>query len=96
MTDIMALDRLRFHNIPVSDTDTPSQVATELAEVIDEGIEDARGDLATRQDLEILRLDLMHTIKDEISRLPRWSMVTGISLGGAIIALLIALIVRGG
>ena len=92
----MALDRLRFHNILVRDMDVLSETATELADVVDEGIVDSTRDLATRHDLDVLRLDLLHAFKDEMNRLLRWLMVAGISIGGAIIALLIALIIRGG
>jgi hypothetical protein len=85
----MALNRLRLHNILVQDMNAPSEAATEVAEVIDEGIQQSTDGLATRQDVE-------HAITREVNRLLRWLMAAGITIGGAIIALLIALIVRGG
>ena len=85
----MALNRLRLHNVLVQDMDAPSEAATEVAEVIDEGIQQSTDGLATKRDVE-------HAITKEVNRLLRWLMAAGITLGGAIIALLITLIVRGG
>ncbi len=84
----MALNRLRLHNILVQDMDAPSGAATEVAEVIDEGIKGSTDGLATKLDVE-------HAITSEVNRLLRWLMTAGITIGGAIIALLIAIIVRG-
>ncbi len=84
----MALDRLRFHNILVREMDAPSATATELAEVVDDGIERATNDLATRRDVE-------HAITNEVNRLLRWMVAIGATIGGTIIALLIALIAQG-
>ena len=84
----MALDRLRFHNILVHEMDAPSETATELAEVVDDGIKRATNDLATKRDVE-------HAIANEVNRLLRWMVAIGATIGGTIIALLIALIVRG-
>ncbi|MCY3923009.1 MAG: hypothetical protein OXG27_11520 [Chloroflexi bacterium] len=95
----MALDKLRFHNILVGEMGAPSEAATELADVVGLGIDEATEGLATKQDLQAglweLRLELLHAFKDEMNRLLRWMMAAGITIGGAIIALLIALIVRG-
>ena len=84
----MALDRLRFHNVLVREMDAPSVVATELAEVVDEGIEESTAGLATRQDVELV-------IERQVNRLLRWMIGIGAVIGGAIIGLLITLIVRG-
>lgn len=84
----MALNRLRLHNIRVQEMDAPSDAATEVDEVIDDGIKGSTDGLATKKDVE-------HAITKEVNRLLRWLMAAGITIGGAIIALLIALIVRG-
>ncbi len=88
----MALNRLRFHNILVQEMDAPSEAATELAEVVDEGIEQSKNDLATKHDLDLLRLEIIRQFNNHL----RWLLAAGISIGGAIIGLLIALIIRGG
>ena len=88
----MALDRLRFHNILVQEMGAPSAAASELADAIDSGF----SDVATKQDLLVLRLELQNAFKDEMNRLLRWLIAGAFTIGGAIIALLIALIVRGG
>ena len=85
----MAFDRLRFHNILVRGMNAPSTAATELAEIVDEGITTATDGLATKRDVE-------HAISKEVNRLLRWLVATGVTIGGAIIALLVALILRGG
>ena len=85
----MALDRLRFHNILVREMDAPSPAATELAEVADEGIRSSTSDHATKQDVE-------HAIDMAINRLLKWMIGAGITIGGAIIGLLVALVMRGG
>ena len=85
----MALDRLRLHSILVQDMNAPTGAATEIAEVIDEGIKEPTDGLATKLDVE-------HAITREVNRLLRWLMAAGITLGGATIALLMTLIVRGG
>lgn len=88
----MALNRLRFHNILVQDMDAPSEAATELAEVVDEGIEQSKDGLATKHDIDLLRLEIIGQFNSHL----RWLLAAGISIGGAIIGLLIALIIRGG
>ena len=85
----MALDRLRFHNILVREMDAPSPAATELAEVVDEGIRSSTSDHATKQDVE-------HAIDMAINRLLKWMVGAGVIIGGAIIGLLVALVMRGG
>ena len=85
----MALDRLRFHNILVREMDAPSPAATELAEVVDEGIRSSTSDHATKQDVE-------HAIDMAINRLLKWMVGAGVIIGGAIIGLLVALFIRGG
>ena len=84
----MALGRLRFHNILVREMDAPSVAATELAEIVDEGIESSTAGLATRQDVELV-------IERQVNRLLRWMIGIGAVIGGAIIGLLITLIVQG-
>ena len=88
----MALDRLRFHNILVQEMGAPSEAAADLAAAIDDGF----SDVATKQDVLVLRLELQNAFKDEMNRLLRWLIAGGFTIGGVIIALLIALIVRGG
>ena len=56
--------------------------------MINEGIQQSTDGLAIKQDVE-------HAITKEVNRLLRWLMTAAITLGGAIVALLIALIVRG-
>ena len=68
--------------------DAPSVAATELAELVDEGIEASTAGLATRQDVELV-------IDRQVNRLLRWMIGIGAVIGGAIIGLLITLIVRG-
>ena len=68
--------------------DAPSVAATELAELVDEGIEASTAGLATRQDVELV-------IERQVNRLLRWMIGIGAVIGGAIIGLLITLIVRG-
>ena len=87
--EIMALDKLRFHNILVRGMGAPSESATDLAETVDSGITDATRDHATKQDVE-------HYIDKAINRLLRWMIGGGIAIGGSIIGLLIALVMRGG
>ncbi len=76
--------------------DAPPNAATGLAEVVDEGIKDATDNLATKQDLELLRLQVLSAFHEEMTRQLRWLLAAGVTIGGAIIALLIALIARGG
>ncbi len=91
----MALNRLRFHNILVKEMDAPSDAATELAEVVDEGIEDGREELGTKRDLEILRLRLSTEIQTRFNSQLRWIMVMWGSTLAAIVALAAAVIARG-
>ena len=96
----MALNRLRFHNILVREMDAPSPAATELAEVVDEGIADATDDLATKRDMttaiDQLRIEMQLMFHEEINRQLKWMIGAGITIGGAIIGLLVALVMRGG
>ena len=75
----MALDRPGFHNILVQDMDAPPDAATELTEVVDEGIKSSTDDLATKQDLdsglERLRLELLAEIQSRFNSHLRWIMV---------------------
>ena len=87
----MALNRLRFHNILVQDMDAPSEAATELAEVVDEGIEESKRELATKHDLNLLQPEIIRQFNSHL----RWLLTAGVTIGGAIIGLLVALIIRG-
>ena len=96
----MALSRLRFHNILVREMDAPSPAATELAEDVDEGIAAATGDLVTKGDMTAemnqLRLEMQLMFRDEINRLLKWGVGSGVAIGSAVIGLLVALVLRGG
>ena len=87
----MALNRLRFHNILVQDMGAPSEAATELAEVVDE----ATDGLATKSDLEQLRLELIAEVQSRFNSHLRWIMVMWGSTIAAIVALAVAVILRG-
>ena len=87
----MALNRLRFHNILVQDMGAPSEAATELAEVVDE----AADGLATKSDLEQLRLELIAEMQSRFNSHLRWIMVMWGSTIAAIVALAVAVILRG-
>ena len=98
----MAINRLRFHNILVQDMGAPSRSATELAELVDEGIEASTDTLVTehafREEMSSFRVEMASfraEMMAEINRLLKWLMVAGVTIGGSIIALLIALLVRG-
>ena len=88
----MALNRLRFHNILVRDMDAPSEAATELAELVDEGIEESKDGLATKQDLDLLRLEIAKHFNSQL----RWMIAMWGSVIVALIALIIATILNGG
>ena len=68
----MALNRLRFHNILVREMDAPSPAATELAEVVDEGITSSTRDHATKQDVRSAVLEMQVMVHEEINRLLKW------------------------
>lgn len=91
----MALDRLRFHNILVQEMDAPSDAATELAEVVDESM----SDLVTKQDLKVgleqLRLEVLAEMQSRFNSHLRWVMTMWGSAIAAIVALAVAIIVRG-
>ena len=91
----MALNRLRFHNILVQDMDAPSTAATELAELVDEAVGDGKDDLASKADLERLRLELLAEIQSRFNSHLRWVLVMWGSTIAAIVALAAAIIARG-
>ena len=96
----MALNRLRFHNILVREMDAPSPAASELAEVVDEGIAAATGDLVTKRNMTTEmnqpRLEMQLMFRDEINRLLKWGVGSGVAIGSAVISLLVALVLQGG
>ena len=84
----MALGKLRFRNILVRDMDAPTEAAEELANVV----ADASDDLVTKPE---------HAASEARIREQIWRatvVVIGVmgALGATIIALLIALLTRGG
>jgi hypothetical protein len=95
----MALNRLRFHNILVREMDAPSDAATELAEVVDEGIGDSTNALVTQQDfnfgLEVLRRELLNEIQGRFNSHLRMMIFMWASTMAAIIALAAAIIAGG-
>ena len=92
----MALNRLRFHNILVREMDAPSPAASELAEVVDEGIASSTSDQATKQDVRSAVLEMQVMFHEEVNRLLKWVVGAGLTVGAAIIGLLVALVMRGG
>ena len=96
----MALNRLRFHNILVREMNAPSPAASKLAEVVDEGIAAATGDLVTKRNMTTemnqLRLEMQLMFRDEIDRLLKWGVGSGVAIGSAVIGLLVALVLQGG
>ena len=91
----MALNRLRFHNILVQDMEAPSAAATELAELVDEAVGDGKDNLATKPDLDRLRLELLAEMQSRFNSHLRWVMAMWGSTIAAIIALAVAIILRG-
>ena len=80
--------------------DAPSPAASELAEVVDEGIAAATGDLVAKQDMTAemnqLRLEMQLMLRNEIDRLLKWGVGSGVAIGSAVISLLVALVLQGG
>ncbi len=91
----MALDKMRFHNILVREMDAPSEAATELAKVVDEGITESTSKLATKTDLEVLRIEMLAEMQAKFNSHLRWIMVMWGSTIAAIVALAVAVILRG-
>ena len=91
----MALDKIRFHNILVREMDAPSEATTELAEVIDEGIAESTSKLATQTDLEVLRIGMLAEMQAMFNSHLRWVMAMWGSTIAAIVALAVAVILRG-
>ncbi len=100
----MALDKLRFHNIMVRDMDQPFEAAEELAEVIDEGMQDRAEQRDTDHrfslmlaEVRAIRADMRAMQAEIYERITRMqlALVAAIGLVGATsIALLIALLAR--
>ena len=93
----MALNKLAFHNILVQELDAPSAAAERLADIVDE----ATDELATQRDVAVAEARLREDIAklnaglhEEINRLLRWLIGLGVVLGGGLIGLLAALVVR--
>ncbi len=91
----MALDRLRFHNILVQEMDAPSDSAATLAEVVDDGITEGVSNLATKKDLEVLRLTFLAEMQSRFNSHLRWVIAMWGSAIAAIVALAVAIILRG-
>ncbi len=91
----MALNKMRFHNILVRKMDIPSDVAEELAEIVD----DANDDLAPRSEFELLRSEIraeLAEIRELIWRVTL-ILVGAMTMGFSVLAGIgIALLARGG
>ena len=91
----MALNKMRFHNILVRKMDIPSDVAEELAEIVD----DANDDLAPRSEFELLRSEIraeLAEIRELIWRVTL-ILVGTMTMGFSVLAGIgIALLARGG
>ena len=90
----MALDRIRFHNILVQEMDAPSDSATKLADLVDQGIAEGTDGLLTesafREEMARFRAEYM----EQMNRHLRWLLTTGIALGTAMLALLALIVTR--
>ncbi len=91
----MALNRLRFHNILVQEMDVRSETAERLTDLVDEAVQDGKDDLGTKTDLERLRLELLAEMQSRFNSHLRWVMAMWGSTIAAIVALAVAIIVRG-
>lgn len=91
----MALNRLRFHNILVQEMDVKSETAERLTDLVDEAVQDGKDDLGTKTDLERLRLELLAEMQSRFNSHLRWVMAMWGSTIAAIVALAVAIILRG-
>lgn len=91
----MALNKMRFHNVLVRKMDIPSDVAEELAEIVD----DANNDLAPRSEFELLRSEIradLAEIRELIWRVTL-ILVGAMTMGFSVLAGIgIALLARSG
>ena len=91
----MALNKMRFHNVLVRKMDMPSDVAEELAEIVD----DANNDLAPRSEFELLRSEIradLAEIRELIWRVTL-ILVGAMTMGFSVLAGIgIALLARSG
>ncbi len=91
----MALNKMRFHNVLVRKMDIPSDVAEELAEIVD----NANDDLAPRSEFELLRSEIraeLAEIRELIWRVTL-ILVGAMTMGFSVLAGIgIALLARGG
>ena len=92
----MALNRLRFHNILVQDMGVESEIAERLTDVVTEATEGIVTNQHLSRELELVELRIIAEFRGEITRLLKWLLAGALTIGGAIIGLLIALIARGG
>ncbi len=90
----MALDRLRFHNILVQEMDVPTDSATMLADVVDQGIQEGADGLLTEQSFREEMARFRAEYMEELNRHLRWLLTTGIALGTAMLALLALIVTR--
>ena len=87
----MALNKLAFHNVLVRDMDMPSEAAEELADIVDE----ATDDLATKEDLAAMEARLRLDFQMQIQSLTRWMIGMWGSVIAALVALTIAVLIKG-
>ncbi len=92
----MALNRLRFHNILVQEMNVRSETAEQLTDVVAEATDGNVTNQHLSRELELLELRVVAELRGEISRLLKWLLAAALTIGGAVIGLLIALIARGG
>lgn len=72
-----------------------SETAERLTDLVDEAVQDGKDDLGTKTDLERLRLELLAEMQSRFNSHLRWVMAMWGSTIAAIVALAVAIILRG-
>ena len=86
----MALRKMELHNILVARLRAPSDAAEEICNLIGEQTDELVTERTFREEMARFRAEYLQ----EMNRQLRWLLTTGITLGGAMIALLALIVTR--
>ena len=92
----MALRKMELHNLLTGRLGAPSDAAEEVCNLIEQQTDGLVTETTFRNEMEAFRLELLNEIQARLNSHLRWMITMWGSVIAAIVALAVAIIVRGG